>query len=108
MAIFDGKFLKGILGDFIFKVVDGVQVVSKRAVPGTMKQTVETKKASANFRKSSMPGKHIRGIFHNTFGGMNETSYVFRFTSALTMTSHVIRNLCFTRNNLQNHLNLLI
>ena len=84
MAIFDGKFLKGILGDFIFKVVDGVQVVSKRPVPGTMKQSVETKKASENFRKSSMLGKHVRGIFHNTNGGMNETSYVFRFTSALT------------------------
>ena len=84
MAIFDGKFLKGILGDFIFKVVDGIQVVSKRPVPGTMKQTVETKNASENFRKSSMLGKHIRGIFHNTNGGLNETSYAFRFTSALT------------------------
>ncbi|RAJ31029.1 hypothetical protein [Pedobacter cryoconitis] len=92
MAIFDGKFLKGILGDFIFKVVDGVQVVSKRPVPGTMKQSVETKKASENFRKSSMPGKHIRGIFHSTIGGMNETSYVFRFTSALTTTLTACEN----------------
>ena len=63
MAIFDGKFLKGILGDFIFKVVDGVQVVSKRPVPGTMKQTVENKKASADFRKSSMPGNILEVYF---------------------------------------------
>ena len=26
MVIFNGKFSKGILGDFIFKVVDGAQV----------------------------------------------------------------------------------
>ncbi|MET4142051.1 hypothetical protein ABIB30_004444 [Pedobacter sp. UYP1] len=30
MVIFNGKFLKGILGGFIFKLVDGVHVVSKR------------------------------------------------------------------------------
>lgn len=92
MAIFDGKFLKGILGDFIFRVVNGVQVVSKRPVPGTMKQTVETKKASENFRKSSMLGKHVRGIFHHTNGGMNETSYVFRFTSVLTTALKTCEN----------------
>ncbi|RAJ32876.1 hypothetical protein [Pedobacter cryoconitis] len=78
MAIFDGRFLKGILGDFIFKVIDGVQVVSKRPVPGTMKQSVETKKASENFRKSSMLGKHIRGIFHNTLGGMNNIFLILK------------------------------
>ncbi|MBB5622207.1 hypothetical protein HDE69_003272 [Pedobacter cryoconitis] len=38
MVIFNGKFSKGILGDFIFKIVDGAQVVSKRQVSRTMKQ----------------------------------------------------------------------
>ena len=38
MVIFNGKFSKGILGDFIFKVVDEAQVVSKRKVSHTGKQ----------------------------------------------------------------------
>ncbi|MET4140591.1 hypothetical protein [Pedobacter sp. UYP1] len=33
MVIFNGKFLKGILGGFIFKVVDSAKIVSKKMYP---------------------------------------------------------------------------
>lgn len=47
MAIKKGKFLTGVLGGFVFKKVNGQQVVAKRMAPGTMKQS-EASKLSAN------------------------------------------------------------
>ncbi|AMQ01547.1 hypothetical protein AY601_4718 [Pedobacter cryoconitis] len=52
-----GKFSKGILGDFIFKAAVWRTGCFKSSVLGTMKQAMETKKTSENFRKSSKPGK---------------------------------------------------
>lgn len=37
MARKEGNFLRGVLGDFVYRVVRGKQIVSKRAAPGTMK-----------------------------------------------------------------------
>ncbi|MBB5620145.1 hypothetical protein HDE69_001183 [Pedobacter cryoconitis] len=56
MESLTGKFLKGILGDFIFKAAVWSTGCFKSSVLGIMKQSMETEKASENFRKSSKPG----------------------------------------------------
>ena len=57
MGSLTGKFTTGILGDFIFKAAVWSTGCFKSSVPGIMKQSMETEKASENFRKSSKPGK---------------------------------------------------
>ncbi|MBB5619166.1 hypothetical protein HDE69_000202 [Pedobacter cryoconitis] len=52
-----GKFSKGILGGFIFKAAVWSTGCFKSSVLGIMKQSMETEKASENFRKSSRSGK---------------------------------------------------
>jgi hypothetical protein len=61
MARKKGDFLSGVLGPLVFRVVNGVQRVSQRPEPGTMKQTADTKRAANTFGMASSLGAKFRG-----------------------------------------------
>jgi len=60
MGLFDGKHFTGPVGPVIFRKRKGKQVVCARPLPGTMKQTESTKKASGTFGMASSIVKHIK------------------------------------------------
>lgn len=49
-------FLRGIMGNYSFRVVNGEQRVSLKPLPGTVNQTEETKRASSTFGMASSLG----------------------------------------------------
>jgi hypothetical protein len=55
-----GDFFKGIIGNLVFRVVNGKQVVSLRPVRGTYKQSKEGLKRSNTFGTASSLGAKIR------------------------------------------------
>lgn len=63
MATHDGKFLRGVLGELIFKKVNGKQVVTKRIAPGTMKKTAGMKRSANTFGMASSLAAAIRSTF---------------------------------------------
>jgi hypothetical protein len=60
MATNDGKFFRGIVGNAIFRVLNGKQIVQQREAPGTRKQSDETKKNSNTFGMAATLGAQIR------------------------------------------------
>lgn len=60
MAEQRGKFLRGVLGGYIFRVVNNKQQVYPKPLPKTMKQTKATKRASNTFGMASSLGAQIR------------------------------------------------
>jgi hypothetical protein len=63
MARRKGKWLSGVLGPLVLKVVDDQQYVSTRVAKGTLKKTEEMIKASATFGMASMLAGKIRRGF---------------------------------------------
>ncbi|HEY0175608.1 MAG TPA: hypothetical protein VGC08_04470 [Pedobacter sp.] len=55
-----GNYLKGVLGPLVFRKVNGRQEIVTKPVPGQMKQTKATKRASGTFGLSSKLGARIR------------------------------------------------
>jgi len=60
MATNDGNFFRGIVGNAIFRVLNGKQIVQQRETPGTRKQSDETKKNSNTFGMAATLGAQIR------------------------------------------------
>lgn len=63
MATHDGKFLRGVLGELVFKEVNGKQVVTKRIPPGTMKKTAGMKRSTNTFGMAASLAAAIRNTF---------------------------------------------
>lgn len=63
MAKKNGKFLRGVLGSLVFRVVNGKQIVTIRPPKGSIKQSEATKKASQTFgMASSFAAQILRGL----------------------------------------------
>jgi hypothetical protein len=60
MASKKGEFFTGIIGNMVYRVMNGKQVVSSRVEPGTMKQTKATKTASGNFAAATALAAQLR------------------------------------------------
>ena len=69
MGLFDGKHFTGTVGQVIFRKRKGKQIVCARPLPGTMKQTGNTKKASGTFGMASLLTSNIRQGFCNLHDG---------------------------------------
>lgn len=92
MAIFQGKFLKGTLGGFVFKAYKGKQIVSSRPAPGTVNQTLASKRASDTFGMTSKLNKHIRGLFQTETNDHVDGKYTSRLTGELSASINPCRD----------------
>ena len=72
MGKFDGKFFTGRIGPVTFRKSKGKQIVSARPLPGTMKQTENTKKASGTFGMASLLTSKIRQEFSNDICNLHD------------------------------------
>jgi len=54
------NLVSGTVGNLVFKIVNGKQIVCLKPAPGTMKQTVGTKKAATVFGKAASLEKALR------------------------------------------------
>lgn len=92
MATRKGKFLQGVLGSFVYRVVNGQQQVSSKPVPGTMKQTAATKAAFRNFRMASSLGGSIRNSLSDWINGYADWQIVNRLVSNLSAALIICQN----------------
>jgi hypothetical protein len=60
MANIQGEFFRGVMGDLVFRVVNGRQIVQKRVAPGTIKHTSATKRSSKTFGRAATFAAQLR------------------------------------------------
>lgn len=83
MATVHGNFLKGVLGNLSFKVVNGKQLVSQRRAPGTTKQTEAVKNAQLTFGKSARLALRIRMFYKSLIDHSTDSGMVNRLNSRI-------------------------
>jgi len=86
MAIQKGKYLQGALGDFVYKIVRGRQIVCSRPVPGTMHQTIATINASNTFGMAASLGSSIRNSLAGRINGYGDGEMTNRLSSIVYKT----------------------
>jgi hypothetical protein len=92
MATQDGKFLRGVLGGLIFKIVNGKQVISTRVAPGTMKQNAAMKRSSNTFGMAASLSAAIRNTLSVQINRFNDGTAVSRLTGEISKMLGNIRN----------------
>ena len=70
MAKMKNNLVSGTIGPCVFKIVNGKQIVCIKAAPGTMKQTVDTKKAATVFGKAASLGKALIKTLDVQYAGL--------------------------------------
>jgi len=70
MAKFKNNLVSGTIGNLVFKIVNGKQIVCSKPAPGTMKQTVCTKKAATMFGKAASLEKSLRKTLDVQYAGL--------------------------------------
>jgi len=87
MAKLEGNMLSGSLGPYVFKIVNGKQVVCKKQAPGTRKHTAASIRASKAFGKASILGKQFRKTldaqYQGLFGQVSSNAIVSSLNTAL-------------------------
>jgi len=83
MAKFDGKNLRGAVGAVVFRVVNGVQIIS--AKPTEVRQTEETKRAASTFGEGSSLSCQIRDDFRDGIIKLFDPNIHDRLLSILNM-----------------------
>ena len=83
MAIWNGKMLNGVLGLYVFREMNGKQVVSRRLAKGEMKQTEETKRVAAVFGMAGKLGNQLRGTVKNSIDKLYDPAMSRRLTMTL-------------------------
>ena len=83
MGKFDGKFFAGPVGPVIFRKSKGKQIVSVKPLPGTVKQTENTKKASGTFGMASLMTSQIREGFSHEISNLHDGSLHSRLMTTL-------------------------
>lgn len=76
-------FLRGVLGAYVFRVVNNEQRVSLKPLPGTVKQTEGTKRASGTFGMASSLNAKIRKIVSTQISHLKDWSFTNRLNSSL-------------------------
>nr|WP_294871597.1 hypothetical protein [uncultured Pedobacter sp.] len=90
MGRLDGKYIRGLVGDSVFKKVGKTQVVQGKSKK-KIRQTVATKKAAGVFGKASNMASDIRVALAQTIGDYDSMA-ISRFTgeTALVLNSALI------------------
>jgi hypothetical protein len=83
MAIIKDNLLVGVLGPLIFKIVNGKQIVTTKAAPGTMKQTASTIWTGKTFGLCSIISSHILQTYKRNFKNLQDGSMFGRLTPIL-------------------------
>jgi len=83
MARKNGDLISGVLGPLVFRVINGVQYIKLKSAPGTMKQTVETKRAAKTFGMGSSLGSKIRGTLKEQLLGLSNPGIKNRLSGRL-------------------------
>lgn len=83
MAIFDGKFIRGVVGDVVFRKVGDSQRMSRRVPKGAIKQTTATRRASNTFGLASSLGACLREVLKADLKGFVDTGMHSRLTAKL-------------------------
>lgn len=83
MATQEGKFLKGVLGGLVFKIVNGKQVISTRIASGTMKQNAAMKRSSDTFGMAASLSAAIRNGLSVQINRFHDGTAVSRLTGEI-------------------------
>lgn len=86
MASQNGKHLRGGLGPFVYRVINGKQFVYIKPAPGTMQQTPATVKAANTFGMASSLSSSIRQSLVKTINGFGDWEMKNRLVSAVLKT----------------------
>lgn len=81
MAIYDGKFIRGIVGKGIFRELNGQQIVQGRTEKPRINRTKATEKASEIFGVASNFSGYIRDNFESVIRGRYDTHMCTRLSS---------------------------
>ena len=92
MAVFDGKFLRGTLGELTFKKLGNKQIVTNKRVPGTTKFAPDSIKAANTFGMSSTLSSHILNEFSDEINGFHDGSMFRRLNSELNSVLNLCRD----------------
>ena len=80
MARDKNRYLTGILGSVVLRRSRKSTIITSRVVPGTMKQSVETKKIAGEFGVASKLARYIRTMFKYDTGIYRDTEMHNRLT----------------------------
>lgn len=92
MAEQRGKFLRGVLGGQVFRVVNNKQQVSTKPLRGTVKQNKATKRASNTFGMASGLGSQIRSTVSTEVLQSGDGSLTNRLNTELIAVLNECRN----------------
>lgn len=101
MAIYDGKNIKGTIGNLAFRNVDGVTIVQSKPGKNKIKQTIATKKSASLFGRVTSPfARQIRQVSKILHAGFYDGGMVNRMNAAISviMNQHVDWNGCLQFN----------
>ncbi|RDC56237.1 hypothetical protein DU508_11540 [Pedobacter chinensis] len=85
MAIFDGKNLKGSIGNLVFSQHGKITIVKSKPGVGGVRQTEATKKSASIFGKYISPfAKQIRMAFSSLHQGFYDGAMINRMNSAIS------------------------
>jgi hypothetical protein len=84
MARIIGKYIKGSAGKFVYKVIDGVQILQSAPGKGGVKQTKATKKAANIFGRSSALACTFRSGLKPVFNSFYDGKMVSRLTGEVS------------------------
>jgi uncharacterized protein (DUF736 family) len=72
MARMEGKFIVGVIGEYVYRMQNGVQIVSRRLKKNEMKQSEETKKHGNTFGLASKLTAGLRKTLMAQIGQMSQ------------------------------------
>jgi len=87
MGKFDGKYLRGAVGDVIFKKVRGQQIVQGKSKKKKTDQSAETKKAATVFGRASNLAAYIRAALDASIRFYDGTM-ISRLTGEVNQIAH--------------------
>lgn len=84
MAIIQGKYLRGSVGNYAFRKVGNRNIIQSKPGRGTVRQTEATRESSAEFGLASTAGKMLRYAFGNLYGYEYDGRMMNRMVRTLT------------------------
>ena len=70
MAKSKGNMLSGAFGPYVFRIVNGKQIVCQREAPGTRKHAAASIRTSQGFGRGSLLGKQLRKTLDAQYNGL--------------------------------------
>ena len=86
------NLLRGILGNLVFRVVNGETLISQKKAKGTTKQTQETKRAGNTFGMGGALASNIMGCFDRQMYDLQDTGMYNRLSKAAAGCLHDSRD----------------